>query len=51
MIQQSFVKQIESVELLYNVYESRESSKYAAMYEGVDSVEFIMHPQYSFNLL
>ena len=50
MIQQSFVKQIESVELLYNVYESRESSKYAATYEGVDSVEFIMHPQYSFNL-
>lgn len=50
MVPQTFVKQVNAVELLHNVYEERKSSEYSATYEGVDSVEFIIHPQYSFNL-
>ena len=54
LITPMIVKQMDAVELLNNIYEKRHvqghTSVYEMVYDGVDTLEFIMHPQYSFNL-
>lgn len=49
MVDTSFVKQIDVVELLNDIYKER-NDNYGATYEGVDSIECVLHPKYSFNM-
>lgn len=46
----AFTKHEKSVNLLNSIYQERNTNKYSVVYEGVNSIEFTLHPVYSFRL-
>lgn len=50
LLSKSFLRQIQNIQMLNNVYEMRNKEVLIPAYTGFDKLEFIIHPVYSFNL-
>ena len=47
LVSSKFIKSIDAVKPLKDVFDERKKEKYKSLYEGVDTIDFILHPQYS----